>query len=99
LASIFFKLVTFKIIKELGERGETIRYKIRDLNSLWFVDDSAMKANTVEAARKYIILLKEMAGKFCLEINSEKSNIVVSKGKINFKEIEGIEVVIHIKFL
>merc|ERR1711874_277636 len=80
-------LITFKIIKELRERGEIMQVGMNIINSIWFANHTTFLDNTVKALRKTIILAKEVTKKFGLEINEDKSKIVCPKGEMNFTYI------------
>ena len=56
-------------------------------------------ANSVEGARRNIIQVREISRTFGLELNEEKSAIIVSKGNIGVREMEGIKVVKEVKYL
>ena len=99
-----FKLVTFIIMRKLEEEGEKFILDDISMNSLFFADDSIMLARTVEAAKRNLKIIVEASKEFGLNINEEKSKILLykrgtKKPEDKIKEIEGIEVVEKVKYL
>ena len=70
-----------------------------ELNSLWFADDSLILSNSVDGTRRNIRIVREVSRSFGLEINEDKSAILVFKGDPGVGEIEGIRVVTFFKYL
>ena len=68
------------------------------MNSLWFADDSIVLANSVEGTIKNIRQVRNISKTFGLELNEEKSAIIINKGSIGVGEIEGIRVVKETKY-
>ena len=69
------------------------------LISVWFADDSLLLANSIEAARTNIKIVKKVARGLGLEVNEAKSKVLIIKGRKEVREIEGIVVVERVKFL
>ena len=83
----------------MTKKGVMIDIKGIEINSLWFADDSIVLANSEEAAIKNIREIREISRKFGLELNENKSAIIVNKGTLKAKEIEGIKVVNDFNYL
>ena len=83
----------------MKKKGVMIDIKGLEINSLWFADDSIVLANSEEAAIINIREIREISRKFGLELNESKSAIIVNKGTLKSKEIEGIKVVKDFNYL
>ena len=95
----FFKFITYVIMKSVEEKG--IEYEVEKikLTTLFFADDSLALAKTEEAAKKNLEIIIEESRKFGLEINKEKSNILIYNGDGKTTHLENIEVVKKRKYL
>ena len=80
-STVLFKIITYEIIKELEARGEGFVIGGIRLSSLFFADDSTLLANSVEAAERNIKVVREISRIFGLEINEDKSKILIYKSK------------------
>ena len=109
-STVFFKLITYEIMKELEEKGEEFNIGGINLNSIFYADDSITIASTIEDTKKNLEIIKTISKKFGLIVNENKSKIMIFKkrgnGKIGenkkmeeIKEIEGIEVVKSMRYL
>ena len=110
-STVFFKLITYEIMKELEREGEKFSIDEINMNSIFFADDSITIANTIEATKKNLEVIKNISKKYGLIVNENKSKIMIFKkrgcGKEEeekketeeIKEIEGIEVVRSMKYL
>ena len=100
-STLFFKIVTFIILERLEELGVMFEVEGILISSLWFCDDTTMIANSIEAARKNIKIIKEVGREFGLEINEGKSSaLVYGNGEgVKVNHIEGIQVVNKITYL
>ena len=99
LSTTLFKLVTFMIIRKLEEEG--VRYEVegRIASSLFFADDSMLFSRTKQDAEKNLEVMVEVGREYGLEINKEKSKVLVYGGRDNYAEVGGIEVVKNFKYL
>ena len=81
ISTLLFKLITYNIIEELEEKG--IMYEVSDYkgNSIWLTDDTTLIANSKENLEKNIMVLKEAAQKYELEINMKKKKDIKNKGR------------------
>ena len=80
--------------KEKGFEDELFKLII-----LFFADDGLLFANTLEDARRNIDILINVSRECGLEINKEKSNILIFNQRVQPEEIKGIKVVSDIKYL
>ena len=80
---------------------EGVRYDVegRDCSTLFFADDSMIFAKTKDDAEKNLRIMTEVAREYGLEINKEKSKVMVYGDKANYEEIGGIKVVKSLKYL
>ena len=99
LSTTLFKLVTFQIIKRLEKEG--VRYDVegRDCSSLFFADDSMLFAKTKEDTEKNLRIMTEVAMEYGLEINKEKSKVMVYGAGEDHDMVGGIGVVKSMKYL
>ena len=87
------------IIEALEKEGIMLEVGGMRINSLWFADDSTLLAGTVEAAERNLEIIKRVGEYFGLEINRDKSMVIVCKGGKEIREIGGIKVVNSMKYL
>ena len=99
LSATLFKMVTYKIMEEIERSCKGIMVRELKINSIFYADDGIIMTNTKEEAMKDIKKLKEISRNFGLEINTDKSNIIIYNKKEEFDRIEGIEVKEQIKYL
>ena len=98
-STTLFKIVTFKIMNSVELRGIEYEIEGQKITTLFFADDSLAMARTLEAAKKNLRIIEEESRKYGLELNKEKSSILVYNNKENIEEIDGIKVVEQIKYL
>ncbi|MEL6606481.1 MAG: reverse transcriptase family protein, partial [Cyanobacteria bacterium J06614_10] len=98
-STTFFKLITYKIIKELRSKGEGYKDEIFNINSLFFADDGLLLAKNEETAREIIIAIMDIGERYGLKINKDKCNILIYNLKLDITEIEGIQIMDKIKYL
>ena len=99
LSTTLFKLVTFMIIRKLEEEGAEYEVEGRNASSLFFADDSMLFSKTKQDAEKNLRIMTEVGREYGLEINKEKSKILIYNGNENYTEVGGIEVVKDFKYL
>ena len=75
--------------------------ELRDMkiNSIFYADDGIIMANSKAKAEKDLETLKDISEKYGLEINTDKSNIMVFNRKEDFSEIGGIKTTESMKHL
>ena len=93
------KLITYMIIKKINEGGRGFSNELIKLGVLFFADDALVLADNLEDARFNIRILVEIGKKCGLDINKDKSSILIYNMKEKPEEIEGIKVVDNIKYL
>ena len=98
-STTLFKLITYIIIKEMEEKGEGFDNNICKINTLFFADDGLQLSTTIEAATRNIKILTEISKSFGLEINKNKSNIIIYNMNHQPDNIVGIKVTNSIKYL
>ena len=99
LSTTLFKLVTFMIIRKLEEAGARYEVDGRNASSLFFADDSMLFSRTRQDAEKNLEIMMEVGREYGLEINKEKSKVLVFGGRETYAEVGGIEVVKNFKYL
>ena len=98
-STTLFKIVTFKIMNSIELKGIEYEIEGQKITTLFFADDSLAMARTLEAAKKNLRIIEEESRKYGLELNKEKSSILVYNNKENIEEIDGIKVVNKIEYL
>ena len=98
-STTIFKLITYKIIKKLEREGKGFENDIIKLGALFFADDGLIISTTIEEAKENIRTLLEICTECGLEINKDKSNIIIFNMENKPEEIEGIQITESIKYL
>ena len=98
-STTIFKLITYRIMKKLEREGKGFENENVKIESLFFADDGLIIATNVEQAKENIKALIEVCSESGLEINKNKSNILIFNMKESPEEIEGIKVADSIKYL
>ena len=98
-STTLFKVITYMymIINEINTRGTGYKDDIIQINSLYFADDGLLLANSIEDAENKLKLVIEISRKFGLEINKEKSNVLIFNMEQQPDTVENIKVVDKIK--
>ena len=99
-STVLFLMITYIIIEKLQE--ENIGYKddIFNIAALFFADDGLILTQSIEEATRGIRILKDIGETCGLDINSQKSSIMIYNNKeVQQSKIEEIEVVNEIKYL
>ena len=91
-STTIFKLITYRIIKELEKKGQGFMNEFVEILALFFADDGLLVADTIESAKRNIRILKEVGRACGLEINAAKSNVVIFNAEEKPEYIEEIEV-------
>ena len=76
-STVFFKMITYEIMKKLEEEGEEFMVENIKINSSFFADDSIIIARNIEKIRTNLKIIAEVSKTFGLVINEEKSNIMI----------------------
>ena len=93
------RLITYIIIKEINEGGRGFGNDLIKLGALFFADDALVLADSLEDERFNIRILVEIGKKGGLDINKDKSSILIYNMKMKPEEIEVLKVVDNIKYL
>ena len=99
ISTLLFKMITFKIIEELREKGVKYQVDKYNGNSVWLADDSTLIAGSKRNMQTNIRILKNKALEYGLKMNDNKSKIIQVRGTEKTKKIEGLEVVETVKYL
>ena len=99
ISTLLFKMITFKIIEELREKGVKYQVDKYNGNSVWLADDSTLIAGSKRNMQTNIRILKKKALEYGLRMNDSKSKIIQVRGTEKAKKIEGLEVVETVKYL
>ena len=94
-----FKLITYIIIKELETKGQGFENEWLKIGALFYADDGLILSPTIEDAERNIKILTDIGEKCGLEINKDKSDIIIYNMKEKPEEIAGIRVRENIKYL
>ena len=86
------------IINELNSRGAGYKDDIVNVNSLYFADDGLLLAGNIEDATNNLKMVMQISREFGLEINKEKSNIIIFNMEQQPDAIEDIKVVNKTKY-
>lgn len=98
-STTLFKLVTYKIMKKLEELNLGYKDETFKITSLFFADDGMLLAEGLEDAETVIEEVVNTSRECGLEINKQKSNIIIFNKKDKPQEIAGIKVADRIKYL
>ena len=98
-STTLFKIITYKIMSSIEEKGDEYEVDNQKISTLFFADDSLAMAKNLESAKKNLKIITEASKYYGLEINKDKSSILVYNNQENITEIEGIKVVDKFKYL
>lgn len=98
-STTLFKPITFKIMQELEKLDQGYKDEHFNITSLYFADNGMVLLSSVEDAEKVIEQVIKTGRENGLQINKQKSNIIVSKMKQKLGEISEIKVIIELKYL
>ena len=93
-----FKLITFKIIERM-EKEKGFSDELFKLIILFYADDGLLLANSLRDAERNIDVLINISRECGLEINLDKSNILIFNQRNQPVDIKGIKVVNNLKYL
>ena len=80
ISTLLFKMVTFTIIEEMKQKGDSYNIGVYSNNSLWLADDATIIAKDVESLKKALEVLEEACKKNGLELSEEKASILRIRG-------------------
>ena len=99
LSTTLFKLITYKIIQSMDRKIRGYSTDRITLRTLFYADDGLLFSTTFKGAKNDIEVMEKECGKYGLEINREKSNIMIFNSKEKPDKIGDIQVVKKIKYL
>lgn len=94
-----FILLTYMIIEKIEVEGRGFHNRVFNINSLFFADDRLLFSCTVRDAEWNIRMLTEVSKECGLDVNKEKSNVIIFNMEDQPATIEGIPVSASIKYL
>ena len=97
-STTLFKLITYAIMMKL-EEGKGFSNANIHINGLFFADDGLLLSHSIGEAQHSIRLLTEISRECGLEINKNKSKIIIYNLEDSPQQIENIEVCEEIKYL
>ena len=98
-STVLFKIITYLIINELETKGCGFKNLFFVIHILFFADDGLILSQSIEDAENDIQTVIEISRSCGLEINKQKSNIIIFNMKEKPNEIENIKVTEKIKYL
>ena len=99
ISTLLFKMVTFKIIEELRNRGKRYQIDRYDGNSVWLADNSTLIAGNIKDMETTIKILKDTAKEYGLRVNEDKSKVLQVRGTERPRKVGSLEVVDRVKYL
>ena len=84
---------------EIEQKGEGYYIEDIKINSIFYADDALILNNDMQDVRKNLKVLKETSLKYALEINTEKSKMIVFNKKEKVDEIYNIKEVDQLNYL
>ena len=99
VSTTLFKLITYKIIKKLNETRQGYKDEMFKINSLFYADDGLILKESIQGAEEAIDKLTTIGREYGLEINAEKSQIVIFNMKDKPNRLRGIQVNSKFKYL
>ena len=91
--------MTYLIAKELNKTGIGFKYENFLLELLFYADDGVLITQSTEETSTGLEILEEVVKEFGLEINVNKSSIIVYNVKDKPNEVKGNKVEQQIKYL
>ena len=98
-STILFKLIAYIIMEKIEKENKGFKNDLFMLSSLFFADDGLIMTETTATAKEIIRLVTDISRECGLELNKDKSKILIFNMKNQPEELEGIEVTEHIKYL
>jgi len=98
-SALLFKLITYEVMRELDCTCEGFRNEKFTLTSLFYADDGLLIAKSKRELIKSLQITQKKSEEYGLELNRDKSNIMIFNGNEDVNLIEGIKIVENIKYL
>ena len=99
LSATLFKLLTYRIITKMNTETRGYIAENMEIRTLFFADDGLVINESIEEASHSIKSLQNIAKDYGLEVNKEKSSILIFNSKNEPSEIEGIKTAKEMKYL
>ena len=99
LSPTIFKMITYRIIEEVQFKCKGFNYDDLKINCIFYADDGIIFEESIEETRKTISYFTQESKKYGLEINVDKSSVLIYNSKENIEEINGIKVETEMKYL
>ena len=84
-STVLFKLITYKIIEEM-RKTEGIKILGPKITCLFYADDGLILAKDKEKSERSIEIIREIGGKYGLQLNDEKVNVSYLTRRKNAKK-------------
>ena len=97
-SNVLFKLITYIIIEEM-RKTEGIQILGPKITCLFYADDGLILAKDKEKAERSKEIIREIGGKYGLQLNERKSQCILFNMKEKYEKISNIEVEEEIKYL
>ena len=97
-STVLFKLITYKIIEEM-RKTEGIQILGPKITCLFYANVGLILAKDKEKAEISIEIIREIGGKYGLQLNELKSQCILFNMKEKCEKISNIEAVEEIKYL
>ena len=92
------KLITYKIIEEM-RKTEGIKILGAKNTCLFYADDGLILAKDKEKAERSIKIIREIGEKYGLQLNEQKTELLLFNTKEKCEKISNMEVVEELKYL
>ena len=92
-------MVTYVIMAEVDKRGKGYNDEHISLKSLLFADDALMLSHSLKDAKDNMAIITQISREYGLEINSEKSCVMIFNVKEQPEHLCNIKVVQKMKYL
>ena len=99
LSSMLFRLVTYEIMERIDRECRGFETKVGNLTSLFYADDGLILCESYRDAERNIGVIKDSSAACGLDINLDKTNIIVFNAREVPEEVAGVQVVDSIKYL
>ena len=99
LSATLFKLISYRIIKEINIWTKGYATENIVIRTLFFADDGLLVSDSVEQATEDIRSLQAITKQYGLELNKSKSSILVFNVKNKPDNIDGINITQEMKYL
>ena len=99
ISTLLFKMITFTLIEEMYNKAPKYIKGKYEGKFLWLADDATIIASSTEDLLKALDILKIEGKKNDLELNKEKTKILIVRGPKTTEKIGDFDVVDEVKYL